>query len=54
MKPLEYISDEISDIVVSTYRHDFTVEYVKEKDKDLTDQLTRYPLWCPDSNEHGP
>ena len=31
-KPLKDICDEISDIVVSTYRYNFTVEYVKGKD----------------------
>ena len=29
LKPLEHISDEISDIVVSTYRYNFTFKYVK-------------------------
>ena len=53
-KPLEDISDEILDIVVSTYRYNFTVKYVKGKDNELADHLSRYPLWCPDSKKHGP
>ena len=27
---------------------------MKGKDNELADHLSRYPLWCPDSNEHGP
>ena len=53
-KPLDEISDEISDIVVSTYRYNFTVQYIKGKDNELADYLSRNPLWCPESNEHGP
>ena len=53
-KPLDDISDEISDIVVSTYRYNFTVKYVKGKDNELADHLSRYPIWCPEREEHGP
>ena len=53
-KPLDDISDEISDIAVSTYRYNFTAEYVKGKDNKLANHLSRYPLWCPESNDHGP
>ena len=53
-EPLDDISDEISDIVVSTYRYNFTVEYVHGKDNKLADYLSRYTLWCQESKEHGP
>ena len=53
-KPLDDISDEISDIVVSTYRYNFTVQYIKGKDNELAHYFSRNPLWCPESNEHGP
>ena len=53
-KPLDDISDKISDIVVSTYRYNFTVQYIKGKDNELANYLSRYPLWCPESKEHGP
>ena len=36
-KPLDEISDKISDIVVSTYHYNFTVEYAHGKDNELTD-----------------
>ena len=39
LKLLKDISDEISDIVVSTYRYNFTFEYVKGKDNELADHL---------------
>ena len=48
------MSDEISEIVVSTYRYNFTVQYIKGKDNKLADHLSRNPLCCPDSNKHGP
>ena len=41
-KPLDEISDEISDIVVSTYHYNFTVKYIKGKDNELADHLSRY------------
>merc|ERR1712115_242524 len=43
-KPLDEISDKISDIVVSTYRYNFTVKYIKGKDNELVDHLSRYPM----------
>ena len=43
-KPLDDISDEISDIVDSTYRYNFAVQYIKGKDNELADYLSRYPL----------
>ena len=52
-KPLDDIFDEIFDIVVSTYRYNFTVQYLKGKDNEITDYLSRNPLWSPESNEHG-
>ena len=45
-KPLDEISDEISDIVVSTYCYNFTVEYIRGKDNELADHLSRHPIWC--------
>ena len=40
--------------MISTYRYNFTVQYVKGKANKLADHLSRYPLWYPESNEHGP
>ena len=51
---MDDISDKISDIVVSTYRYNFMVEYVRGKDNELANHLSRYPLWCQESEEHGP
>ena len=39
-KPLDEISDEISDIVVSTYRYNFTVKYISGKNNELADFLS--------------
>ena len=50
-KPLDDISDKISDILVSTNRYNFTVHYIKGKDNNLADYLLRYPLWYPESKE---
>ena len=40
-KPLDDISDKISDIVVSTYRYDFDVQYIQGKNNELVDYLSR-------------
>ena len=40
--------------MVSKYRYNFTVQYIKGKDNELADYLSRYPLWFPESSEHGP
>merc|ERR1711867_220020 len=53
-KPIDEISDEISDIVVSTYRYNFTVKYVSAKDNLLADFLSRNPIWTQEQEEHGP
>ena len=53
-KPLDKISDEISDIVVSTYRYNFTVKYIDGKNNELADFLSRYPIWCQEQEDHGP
>ena len=53
-KPLDDISDEISDIVVSTYRYNFDVQYVAGKDNELADYLSRNPVWDEESEKHGP
>ena len=42
-KPLDDISDEISDIVVSTYRYNFSVKYIQGKHNELADYLSRNP-----------
>ena len=52
-KPLDEISDKISDIVVSTYRYNFTVEYVCSKDNELADHLSHYPIWYLENEEFG-
>ena len=44
-KPLDDISDEISDIVVSTYRYNFDVKYIERKNNELADYLSRTPVW---------
>ena len=43
-KSLDDISDKISDIVVSTYRYNFSVKYAAGKDNELADYLSRNPL----------
>ena len=53
-KPLDDISDKISDIVVSTYCYNFSVKYVAGKDNKLADYLSRKPLWDEESKRHGP
>merc|ERR1712112_457289 len=53
-KPIDEISVEISDIVVSTYRYNFTVKYVSSKDNLLADFLSRNPLWTQEQEQHGP
>merc|ERR1711867_862 len=53
-KPIDEISDEISDIVVSTYRYNFTVKYVSAKDNLLADFLSRNPIWTQEQEEFGP
>ena len=53
-KPIDEISDEISDIVVSTYRYNFTVKYISGKDNNLADFLSRNPIWCQEQEDHGP
>ena len=53
-KPLNDISDKISDIVVSTYCYNFSVEYVAGKDNNLADYLSKNPLWDKESKRHGP
>ena len=53
-KPIDEISDEISDIVVSTYRYNFTVKYVSAKDNLLADFLSRNPIWSQEQEEFGP
>ena len=53
-KPLDDISDEISDIVVSTYRYNFTVKYIQGKHNELADYLSRNPEWDEETEKHGP
>ena len=53
-KPIDEISDEISNIVVSTYRYNFTVKYVSSKDNLLADFLSRNPIWTQEQEQHGP
>ena len=53
-KPLDDISDEISDIVVSTYRYNFSVKYIQEKHNELADYLSRNPEWDEETEKHGP
>ena len=53
-KPLDEISDKISDIVVSTYCYNFTMEYIRSKDNKLTDHLSCPPIWCQENEDFGP
>ena len=53
-KPLDEISDKISDIVVSTYCYNFTVEYICDKDNELADHLSCHPIWCQEQEDFGP
>ena len=53
-KPLDDISDKISNIVVSTYRYNFDVKYIQGKNKKLVDYLSRNPVWNEETEKHGP
>ena len=53
-KPLDDISDEISEIVVSTYRYNFDVKYIQGKNNKLADYLSRIPVWNEETEKHGP
>ena len=53
-KPIDEISDEISNIVVSTYRYNLSVKYISGKDNNLADFLSRNPMWCQEQEDHGP
>ena len=53
-KPLDDISDKISDIVVSTYRYNFDVQYIQRKNNELADYLSRNPVWDEETDKHGP
>ena len=53
-KPLDDISDKISDIVVSTYRYNFTVKYIPGKQNELVDYLSQNPEWDEETEKHGP
>ena len=53
-KPLDEISNKISDIVVSTYQYNFTVEYIRGKDNELADHLSRHPIWSQEQEDFGP
>ena len=47
-KSLEELSDEISDIVVSSFKYNFEVEYIPAKNNLIADFLSRNPLWAED------
>ena len=53
-KPFDDISDKISNIVVSTYRYNFSVEYVAGKDNEEVDYLSRNRIWDEESEKNGP
>ena len=53
-KPLDDISDKISDIVVSTYRYNFDVKYIQGKHNKLADYLNRNPKWNEETEKHRP
>ena len=43
-KTLEELSDEISDIVVSSFKYTFEVEYIAAKNNLIADFLSRHQL----------
>ena len=53
-KPLDYISEKISDIVVSIYRYNFVIQYIAGKDNELDNYMSRNPMWDEESDKHGP
>ena len=53
-KHLDDISEEISDIVVSTYRYNFDVQYIQGKNNELADYLSRNSVWDEETDKHGP
>ena len=53
-KPIDEISDEIYDIVVSTFRYNFALKYISGKDNNLADFLSRNQIWCQEQEDHGP
>ena len=40
--------------MVSTYRYNFTVKYIKGKDNEQADHLSHYPIWCQEQEDYGP
>ena len=52
-KLLEELSDEISDIFVSTFCYKFMVEYVSSKNNLIADFLFRHRIW-EEEFENGP
>ena len=47
-QPLDNINDKIFNIVVSTYRYNLTIEYVKGKENEIAG------YWSSESSKNGP
>merc|ERR1711905_38413 len=44
-KSLEDLPDELAEIVISTFKYNFTLEHVAGKHNVIADYLSRHPLW---------
>ena len=53
-KSLDELPEEIAEIVISTYRYNFDVQYVPGKKNLIADYLSRNPLWEEDTDNVGP
>jgi len=53
-KHLDDLSEEIQELVISTFQYDFDLEHIAGKRNVIADYLSRNPLWDEKENETGP